>query len=105
MESIDHYKTILMNRLSELDERLHQIEADLDTQKSKDWEDGAIEREDDEVLERMGNDGTAEVLRIQAALQRMRDGTYGTCAKCGDPVGAERLNAVPDAPLCRNCAG
>ena len=37
---------------------------------------------------------------IDAALQRMAEGTYGTCAACGRPIDAERLEAVPYARLC-----
>ena len=32
---------------------------------------------------------------IDAALKRIDDGTYGTCANCGEPIPAERLEAVP----------
>jgi len=37
---------------------------------------------------------------IEAALQRMEDGTYGMCAVCGRPISTERLEAVPYATLC-----
>ena len=41
---------------------------------------------------------------IDAALARVAAGTYGTCARCGGPIGAERLDARPAAPLCITCA-
>jgi DnaK suppressor protein len=37
---------------------------------------------------------------IEAALRRLEEGTYGTCAVCGRPIDAERLQAVPYATLC-----
>jgi DnaK suppressor protein len=37
---------------------------------------------------------------IDAALGRIDDGTYGLCARCGRPIGEERLEAVPYATLC-----
>ncbi len=37
---------------------------------------------------------------IDAALQRIDDGTFGTCTACGRPIGEERLEAVPYATLC-----
>lgn len=37
---------------------------------------------------------------IDAALSRIDDGTYGTCSLCGNPIGAERLRALPWARLC-----
>ena len=43
----------------------------------------------------------AERLReIDAALERIRDGTYGTCAACGRPIPPERLEVVPETPYC-----
>jgi DnaK suppressor protein len=38
--------------------------------------------------------------KIESALQRLEDGTYGTCAICGRPIDEERLQAVPYAKLC-----
>ncbi len=37
---------------------------------------------------------------IDAALQRIEDGTYGICAICGRPIGEERLEARPWTTLC-----
>ena len=46
----------------------------------------------------------AELGRVEAALQRLDDGTYGMCASCGNPIAPERLEAIPWAPLCIDCA-
>lgn len=97
-------KTALLKRLGELDARLHDIESELDVLHSKDWEEAAVEREDDEVLEKLGQSSQDEILRIRAALQRIRDQEYGYCARCGDDISPERLNILPDTPLCRSCA-
>lgn len=43
----------------------------------------------------------AETLKqVRAALDRMRDGTYGKCLDCGRPIEAARLDAVPWTPYC-----
>ncbi|SDN38014.1 transcriptional regulator, TraR/DksA family [Lutimaribacter pacificus] len=104
MTTIQDRRKALLNRLAELDGRLHTIEAELDAEHSKDWDDAAVEREGDEVLEHLGQAGQDEIRRIRAALQRIRDGEYGYCAKCGEEIAAERLDVLPDTPLCRNCA-
>jgi RNA polymerase-binding transcription factor DksA len=39
------------------------------------------------------------------AIERVRDGTYGRCDRCGGPVGAARLQARPTARTCIACAG
>lgn len=55
------------------------------------------DRELDEGLEE-GAQHTLE--EITAALQRIDDGSYGVCEACGEPIGAERLSAIPWARLC-----
>lgn len=104
MRDFSELKTILEDRLGELDARMHKIEDRLDDPVSKDWEDQAIEREDVEVLEDLGNAGLKEMELIRAALGRIEDGSYGICARCGDDISIERLRAVPHTPLCRDCA-
>ena len=99
------WRAILTGRLAELDTRLHDLDAELDSRRSADWEELATEREDDEVLERLGQSGEAEARQIRAALSRLDDGTFGTCLRCGDPVSTARLAAVPHAALCAACAG
>ncbi len=46
----------------------------------------------------------AELEKVEAALRRLDDGTYGTCASCGNPIAPERLEAIPWAPVCIDCA-
>ncbi|KPP84697.1 MAG: transcriptional regulator, TraR/DksA family [Rhodobacteraceae bacterium HLUCCO07] len=104
MKSYAKYRALLMARLSELDQRLHAIEEELDAHQSKDWEELATEREDDEVLEGLGLAGQEEIRRIRAALQRMRDGEYGICAKCGAEISEARLDVLPYTPFCKTCA-
>ncbi|HET7044391.1 MAG TPA: TraR/DksA C4-type zinc finger protein [Gaiellaceae bacterium] len=55
------------------------------------------DRELDEGLE----EGAARRLeQIEAALRRIEDGSYGTCAVCGKQIPEERLRAAPWATLC-----
>lgn len=104
MATVEARKAGLLKRLGELDTRLHTIEDQLDVPHSKDWEEDATEREGDEVLEQLGHSGQDEILRIRAALQRIREGEYGYCARCGEDIAQERLDVLPDTPLCKNCA-
>lgn len=41
---------------------------------------------------------------VQAALHRIDDGTYGKCVECGGPIAHERLDALPYAARCIQCA-
>ena len=104
MTTLATRKAQLDARLSELNIRLHGIEETLDTKPPADDEDRASEREEDEVLEQLGVAGLQEIQMIEAALQRIDDESYGFCAKCGDEIAPERLDLLPYAPLCQNCA-
>ncbi len=56
-----------------------------------------FERELDEGLE----EGAARRLwEVEAALARIDEGTYGTCAACGREIPLDRLEALPWATLC-----
>jgi RNA polymerase-binding transcription factor DksA len=97
-------KLALEKRLVELGERLESIEQELDSHHNPDWEELAVERETDEVLEATGLAGQAEIPQIRAALARIVTGTYGICARCGADIPEARLDALPWTPLCRECA-
>lgn len=43
------------------------------------------------------------IKKIQAALHRIEDGSFGECDECGDEIGVERLKARPVTTLCINC--
>jgi RNA polymerase-binding transcription factor DksA len=47
---------------------------------------------------------TAELAELDRAIERADVGTYGICARCGRPIGEERLTARPTAELCIDCA-
>lgn len=74
--------------LSELS-HLAQHSADVATE--------TFEREKDfSILEQV----EAELTDIERAMQRIDDGTYGTCEACGGPIGDDRLEARPAARFC-----
>ena len=94
----------LTARRRELTQDLAEIEDALDDPAPKDWEDAAVERQGDEVLEALGSHDLAELRQIDAALARIEAGTYGTCVRCGNDIAEARLLALPATPLCIRCA-
>jgi DnaK suppressor protein len=46
---------------------------------------------------------TLHLEAVDAALARLDDGSYGTCARCGRAIGSERLEALPWAAHCIEC--
>ena len=101
--SVEIHAKQLRARLDYLNARLHRIDEALD--EPVEIGEQAVEREDEEVLEDLGASGLQEIRMIEAALDRIRQGTYGVCAVCGEPIPEERLDAVPQAATCRDCAG
>ncbi|AHD00231.1 dimethylmenaquinone methyltransferase [Leisingera methylohalidivorans DSM 14336] len=45
-----------------------------------------------------------ELRRIDAALARLREGSYGYCRICGDNIADDWLDQRPASPFCKSCA-
>jgi DnaK suppressor protein len=41
---------------------------------------------------------------IEAALERVDQGSFGRCVECDGPISKARLNAIPYTPVCIKCA-
>jgi DnaK suppressor protein len=53
----------------------------------------------------VGTSMEARLARIDRALDKLDDGTYGRCDSCGATIPPARLHAMPDSVLCVSCAG
>jgi DnaK suppressor protein len=96
--------------LSERRERLVQLfgvgereERALNERRSPDWAEQAAEERTARLLQRLTERERAELAEIDAALARIRQGTYGSCLRCGGAIGRLRLRAVPEARFCLGC--
>ncbi len=94
----------LERRLGVLLARVDRIADDLRQPSDRDWQERAIELENDDVLEGLDGASRAEAAAIRAALRRLDAGTYGQCARCGRAIGEARLTALPYATTCVACA-
>ncbi len=64
---------------------------------------GSDNFEQEFTLSLMENDeGTLDL--IEDALERIEEGTYGSCTECGGRIPKTRLNAIPYTPHCIKCA-
>ena len=43
------------------------------------------------------------VNRLSSALDRLKDGEYGTCAECGEAIAPARLRVMPEVETCVRC--
>lgn len=91
----DALRRILAGDLSSLKE--------LRGQSSGDVVDAALDTVQDEISSQLAEVESRELLLTENALERMREGTYGTCEMCGDGIPMARLAALPYATSCVNC--
>ena len=104
MKEIDGLIEKLKTRQSELQERLSKVEASLRKTHAKDWEEQAIERENDEVVEALELSIRTELGQINTALGRVEEDEYGICTICDEPIPIGRLEALPYTDRCVSCA-
>jgi DnaK suppressor protein len=62
-----------------------------------------------EAVERLSTTATAQSLaaslrEVDRALEKLAEGTYGTCDGCGRSIAPERLDARPSTPWCVRCS-
>ncbi len=95
----------LEHRLAELSKEVAEIDQELRSALPADWEEQATQLEGQDALEGIEKQKLKEIQQIRAALQRIADGQYGICAKCGDDIDPKRLKALPTAIFCVSCVG
>ena len=96
------FKKILDRKEAELTQSLRRRD-DIAIEKSPDQMD-ELQRKATLELAIHNMDREYLLLRdVRAALQRIHDGSFGTCIQCEWPINPKRLAAVPWAPLCIEC--
>ncbi len=101
----NQYRQILLDLKQEVSGRIESIDRDIRHEgMSADWTEQASERENDEVLESLGNSSEQELSMIKFALMRIDEGNYFRCAECGADIPLARLDLLPFTAHCVNCA-
>ncbi|MEE4360639.1 MAG: TraR/DksA family transcriptional regulator [Pseudomonadales bacterium] len=103
----DAVRTTLMARREQLLDRVRRLDKDVhhrETPLPADFAEQAVELENQEVMEALDDDARAELREIDRALGRIESGDYGTCTRCGEAIAAARLEVLPAAALCIDCA-
>ncbi len=107
MKKYERIRRKLLNRRDEIEGRLNKVDQDIlhtNRAPSPDSGEQAIERENDDVLEALGGIARSELEKINTALERMERNEYGICTVCKKAISAERLEAIPYADHCIDCA-
>jgi RNA polymerase-binding protein DksA len=98
---------ILLARREELATRLEQITSDVRHEEeplSADFAEQATERENEEVMDALGAQARHEMSMISDALRRIEADEFGECLECGELINEQRLEALPFAKTCIDCA-
>jgi DnaK suppressor protein len=105
-EQLALLKTMLERRLADLS-RVEQAQQDTKELPVDEVETSPLDRATVRLLNDLTREAaghhSAEMRQLRQALARFDDGSYGFCEECGQPIGASRLLARPEARLCIDC--
>ncbi|MBI1179789.1 MAG: TraR/DksA family transcriptional regulator [Alphaproteobacteria bacterium] len=104
MDTTTDIAEALRARLAQLTKRVEQLDEDLRQPLNADFAEQATDMESGEAMEALEESSRNEIAQILAALHRIEEGSYGTCASCGADIAKARLRAVPYAIQCIDCA-
>jgi len=105
MRDQEQVKNELLAKKEELTRRINSIDRDIRHEgMTSDWAEQATERENDVVLQSLGNNAQQELAMINTALKRIKAGEYFQCSVCGEDIPPARLELLPFSSQCVNCA-
>jgi DnaK suppressor protein len=99
-EKLKHFQKLLLNQLRQYTEQIRTDQAaalELYDDGVKDSVDLSVQDLNKEIALRLGERSSQVVADIDQALLRIKEGTYGICARCGKPIDERRLEALPTA--------
>ncbi len=104
-EQIEYFKDLLQSRLDGLlgEARATMVDLSEGEENFADPTDRAAAESDRSFLLRIRDRERKLIIKIQEALERIEDGTYGLCETCGDEIGPKRLEARPVTTQCIDC--
>lgn len=101
----ERLRELLNTEKVELETRVEKISRDISNRKiSKQFDEQSVERENDQVLVNLDLEAKQELKAIEVSLNRIDTDYFDRCHKCGETISDARLEAIPHAVTCRNCA-
>lgn len=104
MTDTDKIRETLNERRSALAARVATLEEKRRAPHNPDSEEQAVEREEDDVVDELETTALHEIEQIDATLKKLDAGNYGKCETCGGKISKKRLEALPHAVQCIECA-
>ena len=100
------YEESLRKRQTELEQevaRTVEQAKSTATEETQDVADQAVSGYQKEMLFTAGTHHHLQLAQVRTALQRISDGSYGTCQRCERAIGSKRLEALPWTSYCIDC--
>jgi DnaK suppressor protein len=100
-------KSALLASQAELEARLQRTHKHIygkEEAVSAQFDEQIKQTENDQLVYTLEEEAREELNQIRRALQRLDEGSYGQCLRCGGEIATKRLEAVPFAELCIDCA-
>ena len=104
MDQLAQLKRMLEARLQEVSRDVRRRDS-IAVEKAADTIDNTLLAEERDIATQFIDREFSEMRLIKAALRRIRDGTFGYCRGCEEPITLRRLFAVLHAALCITCQG
>lgn len=104
VKNLDIIHQQLLTMQQSMTDKLASIKETVTKEANTDWSEQAQERENDEVLDALGNEVRRELQLVNLALHRMKEGDYEYCDDCGELINIERLKVLPFTNHCIKCA-
>src|SRR5437588_8810599 len=105
-KKLEAFKKRLEDRQKDLRRMVSRTEQDgrtVDEDATQDIADRAASSYNKEFLFHQSNNDRQLLQMVEAALERIRQGTFGECISCGKEINAKRLEAVPWTRHCIEC--
>ena len=105
-ENNKQFQQMLENRRNEILRSLNQVQSEGRSQQGdypQDVGDRSVATFSRELLFQQASQKRAQLRKVDDALERIRQGTYGECLSCGEQISPKRLEALPFTGYCRDC--
>ena len=98
--ALQELKRELLDRVTRTHKHIHEREQRV----SGNFSDQSQEMENQELVYNLDQEGRNELKAIEQALYRIGSGEFGLCQNCGKKIQAARIQAIPYAACCIDCA-
>ncbi|WP_234697182.1 RNA polymerase-binding protein DksA [Nitrosophilus alvini] len=106
MLEVEYFKKLLEERKKQIEKNIKETASELEELKNMEVNDDgdyAALCTDNMIDQAINEQQYEELKEIEASFKKIKEGTYGTCEMCGEPIRILRLKVKPHAKYCIVC--